>query len=78
MDELTKLSDQPRTTVRRPGAPDPDGACVIYWMQRAQRGVDNPALDLAVEAANVLKKPSSCFWLLCRFIHTRIYGTTGF
>ena len=61
MDELTKLSDHPRTTVRRPGAPDPEGACVVYWMQRAQRGIDNPALDVAVEAANILKKPVVVF-----------------
>jgi len=47
--------------VRRGGAPDPDGACVVYWMQRAQRGVDNPALDVAVDAANALHKPVVVF-----------------
>jgi len=26
-------------------------------MQRAQRGVDNPALDTAIEAANELRRP---------------------
>jgi deoxyribodipyrimidine photo-lyase len=30
-------------------------------MQRAQRGIDNPALDVAVEAANHLKKPVVVF-----------------
>ena len=48
--------------MRRKGAPDPDGACVVYWMQRSQRGVDNPALDVAVEAANVLGKPVVAFF----------------
>jgi len=31
-------------------------------MQRAQRGVDNPALDLAVQAANALDKPVVVFF----------------
>ncbi len=34
----------------------------MYWMQRAQRGVDNPALDVAVEAANALQKPLVVFF----------------
>ena len=53
MDCLTVLSTDARVTVRRPGKPDSEGGCVIYWMQRAHRGIDNPALDVAVEAANV-------------------------
>lgn len=57
MMSVGKLMISPRVRVRRPGPPDPDGACVVYWMQRAQRGVDNPALDVAVEAANALHKP---------------------
>src|SRR5271165_1154785 len=57
MDRLTHLTQNPRVTVRRPGPPNPDGACVVYWMQRAQRGLDNPALDVADEAANTLQKP---------------------
>lgn len=35
--------------------------CVVYWMQRAQRGIDNPALDVAIDAANVLGKPVVVF-----------------
>ena len=61
MDPLTVLSTDARVTVRRPGKPDSEGGCVIYWMQRAHRGIDNPALDVAVEAANVLKKPVVAF-----------------
>ena len=61
MDDLTRLSQDPRVTVRRAGSPDPGGACVIYWMQRAQRGTDNAALDVAVEAANALHKPVVVF-----------------
>lgn len=53
-EELARLADQPRVLVRRGGAPRKDGICVVYWMQRAMRVVDNPALDLAVEIANLL------------------------
>ena len=48
--------------VRRAGFPDPEGTCVVYWMQRSQRGIDNPALDVAVEAANLLGKPTVAFF----------------
>jgi deoxyribodipyrimidine photo-lyase len=61
MDDLTRLSEGPRVTIRRAGPPDADGACVVYWMQRAQRGLDNPALDVAVEAANAIGKPAVVF-----------------
>jgi deoxyribodipyrimidine photo-lyase len=62
MDTLLELKRNPRVTVRRDGAPDAEGNCVVYWMQRAQRGVDNPALDVAVEAANALGKPVVAFF----------------
>ena len=42
--------------------PDPGGNCVVYWMQRAQRGFDNPALDAAVSIANELRKPVAVFF----------------
>jgi deoxyribodipyrimidine photo-lyase len=54
---LAALADQPRVLVRRAGALRRDGACVVYWMQRAVRAVDNPALDVAIEAANLLGVP---------------------
>ncbi len=62
MNDLEKIIENPRVRVRRKGAPDSDGACVVYWMQRSQRGVDNPALDVAVEAANALGKPIVAFF----------------
>jgi deoxyribodipyrimidine photo-lyase len=61
MDDLIRLSQDPRVTVRRGGSPAPDGACIVYWMQRAQRGIDNPALDVAIAAANALRKPTVVF-----------------
>jgi deoxyribodipyrimidine photo-lyase len=61
MNELERLFNQPRVTARRSGAPDTNGQCVVYWMQRAQRGIDNPALNVAIEAANLLGKPVVVF-----------------
>ncbi len=54
---LEQLSTNARVTVRRSGAPKPDGACVVYWMQRAERGLNNAAVDCAVHAANELGLP---------------------
>jgi deoxyribodipyrimidine photo-lyase len=56
-EELLRWSSDPRVTVRRDGAPGRDGRCIVYWMQRAQRGVDNHAVDLAVKIANLLGLP---------------------
>jgi deoxyribodipyrimidine photo-lyase len=61
MDSLEKIMSDPRVTVRRLGTPDPAGRCVVYWMQRSQRALDNPALDVAVSVANFLKKPVVIF-----------------
>jgi deoxyribodipyrimidine photo-lyase len=61
MGDLEKLTANPRVRVRRAGVPDPAGTCVVYWMQRSQRGMDNPALDVTVEAANKLGKPAVVF-----------------
>lgn len=57
---LRKYAD--RVTVRRGGEPLSSGRVVVYWMQRAQRAVDNPALDLAVDVANELKLPCVVFF----------------
>ena len=59
---LHKLSEDPRVTVRKAGSPDPDGACVVYWMQRSQRATDNLALNVAVQVANELGKPVVAFF----------------
>src|SRR5688500_13496624 len=62
-------ADDPRVTVRTRGLPDPDGTCVVYWMQRAQRAEDNPALDVAVAAGNALRKPVVVFFGLLPFVN---------
>ncbi len=62
MDPLEKLAANPRVTVRRKGNADSDGDCVVYWMQRSQRGRQNAALNVAVLAANLLGKPVVVFF----------------
>jgi deoxyribodipyrimidine photo-lyase len=57
MEFLEKLAGDARVTVRRGGEPDRSGECVVYWMQRAERGRDNHAVDLAVRIANELGLP---------------------
>jgi len=54
---LRELTEDTRVTVRCEGDPDPGGRCVVYWMQRAQRGRDNHAVNVAVRAANALGLP---------------------
>ena len=56
-EELARLADQPRVQARRAGPLRPGARCVVYWMQRAMRIVDNPALDVAIEAGNLLGLP---------------------
>lgn len=61
-EELRKLSEDARVTVRRGGVPRREGKCVVYWMQRAQRALDNPALDLAIKIGNELGLPVVAFF----------------
>jgi deoxyribodipyrimidine photo-lyase len=67
MNEVAALAQNPRVTVRRAGMPDSEGTCVICWMQRAQRAFDNPALNIAIEAGNALRKPVVVFFGLVPF-----------
>ena len=54
---LRALAEDARVTVRRGGASGKGGKCVVYWMQRAQRGRDNHALNVAIACGNVLGLP---------------------
>ncbi|HET7205901.1 MAG TPA: deoxyribodipyrimidine photo-lyase [Terriglobales bacterium] len=62
MTALERLSGDRRITVRRSGQPNAGGQCIVYWMQRSQRAVDNPALDVAVRVGNELRKPVVVFF----------------
>ena len=69
MKTLEAILTDPRLTARRAGAPDLDGRCVVYWMQRAQRAVDNPALNAAIDTGNCLGKPVVVFFQLLPRAH---------
>ena len=60
--ELASLLAHPRVLVRRGGEPRKDGRCIVYWMQRSIRILDNPALDVAIEAGNLLGLPVVLFF----------------
>ena len=51
-EELARPAVDPRVMVRRSGSPRKGGRAVVYWMQRALRIADNPALDIAIQAGN--------------------------
>ena len=69
MEPIEALCDDPRVTLRKGGVFNPEGQCVVYWMQRSQRALDNPALNLAIEAANLLKRPVVVFFSLIPNAH---------
>ena len=56
-DDLAQLANQPRVLVRKSLLPRKGGRCVVYWMQRAMRILDNHALDVAIDAGNLLGLP---------------------
>ncbi|HEX8817660.1 MAG TPA: deoxyribodipyrimidine photo-lyase [Terriglobales bacterium] len=62
MNRVEKLREDPRVTIRRASDPDPAGRCVVYWMQRSQRAHDNPALNIAIDLGNELRKPVVVFF----------------
>ncbi len=67
------LARDKRVTVRRAGAPGPKGKCIVYWMQRAERGLDNAALDVAVELGNALGLPVVAFFAgISNFPHANL------
>jgi deoxyribodipyrimidine photo-lyase len=65
---LDALADDSRITVRHAGPPNVDGRAVVYWMQRAQRAWDNPALDTAIALGALLHKPVVVFFGLNPFV----------
>ena len=72
-EELRKLADDSRVMVRRGGPPGTGGKCVVYWMQRAQRGLDNHAVDLAVRVANRLGLPLVVYFAgIANFPHANL------
>ena len=70
---LRGLADDARVTVRRGGEPKRGSRCVVYWMQRAQRGRDNHALDLAVKIGDALGLPVVTYFAgIARYPHANL------
>jgi deoxyribodipyrimidine photo-lyase len=70
---LQRYKEDARVTVRRGGAPLPRGKCIVYWMQRAQRALDNPALDLAIRIGNELGLPVIAYFsAISNFPHANL------
>jgi deoxyribodipyrimidine photo-lyase len=61
-EEIARLMSHPRVRVRQGGPTRKGGRCIVYWMQRAMRIADNPALDVAIEAGNLLGMPVVAFF----------------
>ena len=70
---LKAIADNPRVTIRRDGVPAREAKCVLYWMQRAQRGIDNPALEVAIGVGNELGLPVIAFFsAISNFPHANL------
>jgi deoxyribodipyrimidine photo-lyase len=73
--DLDALSRNPRVTVRRAGPHDAAGRAVVYWMQRTQRGTDNPALDASASPVSTFRGGSlEAARTLQRFLRQRLRG----
>lgn len=70
---IQQFANDPRVTIRRNGLPDKDGHCVVYWMQRAERGVDNHALNTAIDLGNELGLPVVAYFAaISNFPHANL------
>ncbi len=57
IDITSFFADNDRVSIYRSGMSAEDGRYVLYWMQRAQRGQDNSALNAAIALGNALQLP---------------------
>jgi deoxyribodipyrimidine photo-lyase len=68
MDALERIAHDPRVRIQTGGL-NPEAECVVYWMRRSQRASDNPALNVAIQAGNLLRKPVVVFFGLTPKAH---------
>lgn len=70
---LQTLACNPRIAIRRAGHPLKGGKCIVYWMQRAERSLDNPAVDLAAAIGNELRLPVVAYFsAISNFPHANL------
>ncbi len=61
---LEELRGDPRIAIAGEAPAAAEGRCVLYWMRRAQRAYDNPALESAIQIANELRLPVLVYFRL--------------
>ena len=72
-DVLKEIAGNKRVLVRRGGEPAPGGKCVVYWVQHAQRALDNPALEVAIACGNALGLPVvAAFFVIPNYPHANL------
>ena len=67
LDITTFFAEDERVTIYQPGTCNPQGKHVLYWMQRAQRGHENAALNAAIDLGNALDLPIVVVFVLTEF-----------
>jgi len=67
LDITTFFSENERVTIYQPGICNPAGKYTLYWMQRAQRGYENAALNAAIDLGNALDLPIVVVFVLTEF-----------
>ena len=67
LDIASFFSGSDRVTIYQPGVCNPDGKYILYWMQRAQRGYENAALNAAIALGNALDLPIVAVFVLTEF-----------
>ena len=61
------FSENERVTIYQPGTCNPEGKYILYWMQRAQRGYENVALNATIDLGNALDLPIVVVFVLTEF-----------
>jgi deoxyribodipyrimidine photolyase len=67
LDITTFFSHNDRVTTYQPGTCNSEGKYVLYWMQRAQRGYENAALNAAIALGNALDLPIIVVFVITDF-----------
>ncbi len=67
LDLTSFFSGNDRVTIYQPGICNPDGKYILYWMQLAQRGHENAALNAAIALGNALNLPIVVVFVLTEF-----------
>jgi deoxyribodipyrimidine photo-lyase len=76
LDITSFFSGNDCVTIYQPGICNPDGKHILYWMQRAQRGYENAALNAAIALGNALDLPIVVEFVLTEFEAANLHHYT--